>query len=233
MTVGAVSVNSLPALAMEMIGSRLEQPMDTQSGTGRLANGLNTLFVSGGEIHQGSGGLRGLIGGFLNSGDKKPQPGFPIARQPHGLQQVIVLLAMLLEIEAEIQQRLVQRALGTKEERDEQSAKASVAVEKRMDVSNWTCAIAALISSGVLTGSLCRNFSSGPRHSINWSGGGGTYTALPGRVPPTQFCERRNSPGSFLLPRPLASRTPWISLSKRSDSGSSASRFNPKFIAAT
>jgi len=107
--------------------------MDAQSGTGGFANGLNTLFVSGGEIHQGSGGLCRLIGRFLNSGDKKSQPSLPIARKPHGLQQVIVLLAMLLEIEAEIQQRLVQRTLGTKEECDQQPAKSSIAIEKRMD----------------------------------------------------------------------------------------------------
>jgi len=30
---------------------------------------------------------------------------------------------------------------------------------------------------------------------------GGTNPALPGRVPPTQFCDRRNSPGILLAPR--------------------------------
>ena len=35
----------------------------------------------------------------------------------------------------------------------------------------------------------------------------GTYSAFPGRVPPIQFWLRRNSPGSFSLPRPLDSRT--------------------------
>jgi hypothetical protein len=29
------------------------------------------------------------------------------------------------------------------------------------------------------------------------SGGGGTKRAFPGRLPPIQFCDRRNSPGSF------------------------------------
>ena len=38
---------------------------------------------------------------------------------------------------------------------------------------------------------------SGPTHS----GGGGTKAVLPGRVPPTQFCERHSSPGCLPEPR--------------------------------
>ena len=37
--------------------------------------------------------------------------------------------------------------------------------------------------------------------SAIWSAGGGTNTALPGRVPPIQFCERRNSPGCLASQR--------------------------------
>ena len=43
-------------------------------------------------------------------------------------------------------------------------------------------------------------------HAATSVWGGGTKTALPGRLPPIQFCERRNSPGALLLPRPLDSR---------------------------
>ena len=52
--------------------------------------------------------------------------------------------------------------------------------------------------------------SGGRRDSVSWMNrskasrqasssltGGGTNNALPGLVPPIQFCERRNSPGSF------------------------------------
>ena len=49
--------------------------------------------------------------------------------------------------------------------------------------------------------------------------GGGTNTAFPGRDPPIQFCERRNSPGSLPAPRPCASSTPWISRIRRFERG--------------
>jgi hypothetical protein len=51
-------------------------------------------------------------------------------------------------------------------------------------------------------------------HSGTCSAGGGTKAALPGRVPPIQFWLRRNSPGIWLLPRPLASNTPYFSYPK-------------------
>ena len=39
-------------------------------------------------------------------------------------------------------------------------------------------------------------------------GGGGTNLAVPGRAPPIQFWERRNSPGSLSAPRPRARSRP-------------------------
>ena len=64
--------------------------------------------------------------------------------------------------------------------------------------------------------------------------GGGTKAAVPGREPPIQFCERRNSPGDFVLPRPRDSRTPCISRTRRFDSGNpSCRRRRPCSSAAT
>ena len=51
------------------------------------------------------------------------------------------------------------------------------------------------------------------------SGGVGTNTALPGRVPPIQFCERRSSPGCLPLPRAPSSSRRWASHSKRTLKG--------------
>ncbi len=45
-------------------------------------------------------------------------------------------------------------------------------------------------------------------HSGTAAWGGGPKTALPGRLPPTRFWLRRNSPGSFSLPRPRARSLP-------------------------
>jgi hypothetical protein len=58
---------------------------------------------------------------------------------------------------------------------------------------------------------MCRTRCHQSRRSspdIKWTtsaGGVGTKCALPGLVPPIQFCDRRNSPGCFSLPRPRAS----------------------------
>ena len=57
--------------------------------------------------------------------------------------------------------------------------------------------------------------SSPPRHSMTRCGGGGTNSALPGRVRTIQFCDRRNAPGCLSSPRPFESRISWISQIRR------------------
>ena len=52
--------------------------------------------------------LPGLLSGFLHAREEKEQPGFPIAGEANGLEELVVLLAVLLEVEAEIEQRLAQ-----------------------------------------------------------------------------------------------------------------------------
>ena len=47
--------------------------------------------------------------------------------------------------------------------------------------------------------------------------GGGTKTALPGRVPPIQFCERLSSPGCLPAPRTPSSSRRWASHSGACD----------------
>ena len=87
--------------------------MNAQSRAGSFANGLNAFLVRSGEFHQGFRGLPGLFGGFFHAGQKEAQPRFPIARDADRLEQVVVLLAVLLEEEAEIKQRLAQCAFRT------------------------------------------------------------------------------------------------------------------------
>ncbi len=47
----------------------------------------------------------------------------------------------------------------------------------------------------------CRKLSKLDKIRLKGVIGGGTNNALPGLVPPIQFCERLNSPGSFPEPR--------------------------------
>ena len=106
------------------------------------------------------------------------------------------------------------------QQRDEQPADAAVAVEERMDRLELDVGQPpARTSTGQPVGSSCRNRSSAAMQSATASGGGGTKSALPGRVPPIQFCERRNSPGSLSAPRPRESSSPCISRISRLESG--------------
>ena len=56
-------------------------------------------------------------------------------------------------------------------------------------------------------------------HCWTWLGGGGTKAALPGRDPPIQFCDRRNSPGVMAAPRPFANNLACISRMRRFEIG--------------
>ena len=53
--------------------------------------------------------LPGLIGGFFHAGQEEAHPRFPIAGEADGLQEVVVLLAVLREAAAEI--RTASRAM--------------------------------------------------------------------------------------------------------------------------
>ncbi len=61
------------------------------------------------------------------------EPGLPSAQIPNGLEVVVVLLAVPLEVVREVKDRLVQDASFREEERDQQTADAPVAVEERVD----------------------------------------------------------------------------------------------------
>ena len=90
-------------------------------------------------------------------------------------------------------------------------------------VSNWTWASAALMSTGGVAVVVQEPLQVGDAVG-HGDGGGGTKTALPGRVPPIQFWLRRNSPGSLSLPRPRASSSAWISRIRRTQSGKAAAQ---------
>jgi hypothetical protein len=85
-------------------------------------------------------------------------------------------------------------------------------------VSNCTCRSPARTSGGSAS-PACRYFSNAPSTSPSACGGGGTYAALPGRLPPIQFWLRRTSPGSFSAPRTPRIRRECVSFSRRIESG--------------
>src|SRR5258708_33232678 len=87
-------------------GPSLEHSMPPQGGASRFANGLNAFFIRGGQSHKGVGRVGGLGGSLGDARDEKPQPRLPVTRKPNRLEQFVVLLAVLFEVQAEIQQRL-------------------------------------------------------------------------------------------------------------------------------
>jgi hypothetical protein len=80
--------------------------------------------------------LRGfprLPGGLDDAVEKEFEPFTPGALGPGALQQVVVPVAVLLEEEAQVEQRLGQDALGAEEKRDEEPAHAPVAIQEGVD----------------------------------------------------------------------------------------------------
>ena len=101
-------------------------------------------------------------------------------------------------------------------------------------VSNCRWARAIRTSVGSPSSRAWRKSSRSPMHPCTALRGGGTKVALPGLVPPIQFCDRRKCPGSLSLPRPPDIRTAWISRTRRFDSGNPpSSRRSPCSSAAT
>ena len=78
---------------------------------------------------------------------------------------------------------------------------------------------AALTPSGGRVSRPWAYFSKSPRTSPSACGGGGTYAALPGRLPSIQFWLCRTSPGRRSAPRTPRRRRQCASLSSRIDNG--------------
>ncbi len=74
-----------------------------------------------------------MLGGDGDAFQEEAKPTNPIRLCAHFLKEVVVLLAILLEEEAEIQKRLPKRALRTEHERDQETAKTAISVEEWMN----------------------------------------------------------------------------------------------------
>src|SRR5215211_4717402 len=77
--------------------------------------------------------LRRLVAHLSDTPEKEREPSLPISAVAHGLQAVVILLAVLLEEVRQVEHRLVQRPVFGEEECDQQSPDAAVPVEERVD----------------------------------------------------------------------------------------------------
>src|SRR5579872_2216946 len=75
----------------------------------------------------------GLLRRVPHARQKKIKPGLPVALGPDSVQEIVVGYPVLLEEQAEIENRLTKHAGGAQQEGDQQPAEATVAVEERMD----------------------------------------------------------------------------------------------------
>src|SRR6266851_7800775 len=107
--------------------------MKAKGGNTRPANSLNALLIRSGQGHQSVGCVGGLGGGFGDTREEKAQPGLPITRQPHRLEQFVIPFAVLFQVKTEIKQWLPQRPFSTEQNRDEQPPKSPVAIQEWMD----------------------------------------------------------------------------------------------------
>ena len=108
--------------------------MDTQNGRRRTAQRLDAATVCVELGDQLPGRLGGLVRCLGHAIQEEREPALPRSRLLHGLQQLVVQAAVLLQVKAEIEHRRTQDALlAQQQQRDQQSAKPPVAVEERVD----------------------------------------------------------------------------------------------------
>jgi hypothetical protein len=159
------------------------------------------------------------FGSLLHARQKELDLYFPVSGGVNAREEIVIDLAIVFEIQTQVEDRLRQRAAATEQESDEKTSESSVAVEKWVESLELHMGQSGPNKKRQILSLRMEKHLELPMHSVTSSGGGGTNAALPGRVPPIQFWLRRNSPGSLLLPRPRESRISWISRMRRNDSG--------------
>ena len=85
------------------------------------------------QVEKLLGRFHSLGGGDDNGLGKEIEPSFPIAGQTDIVEQLIVILTVGLEVEAEVEHRLPQHLLLAQEQSDQQTPQTAVAVQERVD----------------------------------------------------------------------------------------------------
>ena len=107
--------------------------MNAQGRSRPLALRRNALSILREKIGDPHRRVEGLIRGFGDAVEEEFEPRLPGAVLADFLQQAVIVGAMRLQIETEIEKRVAQHAIGAKEERHQKTANAAVAVEEGMD----------------------------------------------------------------------------------------------------
>jgi hypothetical protein len=102
--------------------------MNTQRRRRRASDCLNAISILCKESQNLFRGFSGRARRDLRPFQKKRQPLLPGTVCSYTLEQLVVAVAVGFEVQAEVQERLSQRTLGSKQERDQQPPKSVVAV---------------------------------------------------------------------------------------------------------
>ena len=131
--VGAVRPVRATNLLEVANGFLLQEIVYSQDRSRSVALSGDTLTVALEQIHDAGCRIESLIGGFSHTIKEKFKPSFPCALLADFLQKAVIVGTMRLEIEAEIEERLMQDILNAEIERHQQTANAAIAVQEGMD----------------------------------------------------------------------------------------------------
>src|SRR6185312_15385129 len=112
---------------------RLEQLMHAQSRARHPSQLGDPRPIPGEELSNFGRQIHRLASRLLDSLQEEADPALPVARGPDPLEELVVALAVLLEVEAEVEERLPERTLVAENERDEEAPEPAVAVEERVN----------------------------------------------------------------------------------------------------
>jgi hypothetical protein len=129
-----------------------------------------------------------FVGDRCDPVEEEVEPALPVAIDPHGVEATMVVLAVPLEEEAQIEERLGQQLPVLEQQRHEQAPNAAVAVEVRVD--GLECVQSRPHEGG--RKSPVRTLEAGTLRSVRW------HAALR-RLPVSSDCA---------APRPAASPRP-------------------------
>src|SRR6266481_8449945 len=102
--------------------------MNSEHGSGGASQALDFVPILFEQREDLVRALRRLRRGLFDAVQEKLKPSLPVALCPHTVEQLVILLAVRLKVEAEVQNRLADGAGDAEQERDEQASQAAIPV---------------------------------------------------------------------------------------------------------
>ena len=161
----------------------LQRVMDAQCRSGPPAGvSCYSGAVRREGLCQSAGRANRAIRRGAHAFQEESKPGFPVARASYVVQQVVVVASVLLEIEAQVQERFAQHTGLTQQQGDQEAPHSAVAVERRRVASGRSVETASRRpTASVAASSSC---SSGPSSARAGCGGSGAGTKARTSSPP-------------------------------------------------